>query len=79
MKHMHKNISMLLLILVGILFAFVGCSDMMVKMGEIVLQIEPEDTIRTIVDKYTVTGNRASSRSSVSFDNLSPGEDVVIP
>jgi len=29
MKHMHKNISMLLLILVSILFTFVGCSDMM--------------------------------------------------
>ena len=28
-KHMHKNISMLLLVLVSILFVLVGCSDMM--------------------------------------------------
>ncbi len=79
MKHIRKNISILLVVLATLSFLFVGCSDMMVKMGEIVLQIEPEDTIRTSVHKYSIVGNLASSRSSVSFDNLSPGGEVVIP
>ncbi|NBK20785.1 MAG: hypothetical protein EOM68_02025, partial [Spirochaetia bacterium] len=79
MKHTGKNISILLVALATLLLLFVGCSDMMVKMGEIVLQIEPEDTIRTSVHNYSVVGNLEGSRSSVSFDNLSPGDDVVIP
>ena len=79
MKHMHKNISIYLVILASILFVLVGCSDMMVKMGEIVLQVEPEDTIRTTVATYSITGNLEGSRSSINLSNLLPSEEVVIP
>ncbi|HKL58145.1 MAG TPA: YDG domain-containing protein, partial [Sphaerochaeta sp.] len=78
MKDTRKNISLLLVVLASLLFLFVGCSDMMVKMGEIVLQVEAEDTIRTSVDTYTITGNLEGGKSLFTQENVKPGEDVVI-
>ncbi len=79
MKQIHKNSSLFLIVLISALFVFVGCSDMMVKMGEIVLQVVPEDTIRTTVTSYSVTGNLEGSRSTINLLNLLPSEEVVIP
>ncbi|MDY0287781.1 MAG: YDG domain-containing protein, partial [Sphaerochaeta sp.] len=79
MKHRTKHISVLLVVLASLLLLLVGCSDMMDRMGEIVLQIEPEDTIRTIVARYSLVGNLENSRASVTFDGLAPGEEVRIP
>ena len=80
MKHVHKNISIVFVVLAAIVFAFVGCSDMLIQMGEVVLQIEAENTIRTSVATYSVSGHLENSKSpSFQRDNLKPLEDVIIP
>ncbi|MBI9094270.1 MAG: InlB B-repeat-containing protein [Sphaerochaeta sp.] len=63
-KHMHKNISMLLLVLVSILFVFVGCSDMMamaalveksytVTFDSQAATTDPDSTIKTVTSPAT--------------------------
>ncbi|HKL57630.1 MAG TPA: YDG domain-containing protein, partial [Sphaerochaeta sp.] len=80
MKTMHKNISTLLIILATLALLLVGCSDMMVKMGEIVLTIEAEDTIRTSVTKYKVTGSlEGGSKATIDLEVTMPANEVVVP
>ena len=79
MKNIYKNIALLLVVLATIVLVFVGCSDMMSKMVEVVLKVEAENTIRTYVKTYSVIGTLENSKSSINLVDLIPSEDVVIP
>ena len=64
MKKTYKNISIVLVVLALLVLVLAGCSDMMAKMGEIVITVEPADKIRTTVTSYTVTGTLEGSKAS---------------
>ncbi|MDT4762463.1 YDG domain-containing protein [Sphaerochaeta sp. PS] len=69
MKNMNRHISALLVVLACMLLLFVGCSDMMEKMGEIVLQVEFEN-VGVDVATYAISGTLAGSRSTILLENL---------
>lgn len=60
MKNTHKNYILIFLILVPMLLFFVGCSDMMERMGDISLTIEL-DIPEMDVSHYTLEGSLSDS------------------
>ena len=48
-------------------------------MGEVVLKIETEHSIRTLVATYSVTGNLESTKSTIKLESVKPDDEVSIP
>ncbi|HKL57178.1 MAG TPA: YDG domain-containing protein, partial [Sphaerochaeta sp.] len=80
MKKTYKTISIVLVVLALLVIILAGCSDMMAKMGEIVITVEPSDKIRTTVTSYTVTGTLEGSKASpLSLEIVVPATEISIP
>lgn len=71
MKKINTTLTVISIVLLCTLVSFVGCSDMMAKLGNISLTIDL-DTPEVEVASYTMEGNLVDSNSRFTLNNIVP-------